>query len=324
MSKTALIFGISGQDGAFLARLLLSKGYIVHGTSRDSEINDFTCLKKLFIKDEIHFHSVSLTNFRNILEVIEKVNPNEIYNLAAQSSVGLSFEQPLQTLESIVNSTTNILEAIRFLGIESRFYNACSSEAFGEIGDSPANENTPFRPKSPYGVAKASAFWQVSIYRESYGLAACSGILFNHESNLRPQRFVTKKICKAAARIAMGSDEILTLGDLSIKRDWGWAPDYVNAMWKMLNKEKQEDFVISTGKLSSLSEFVACAFSVLDLNWENHVKSNPKLYRPSEIRSIFGSSQKALEKLNWKADKLMPEVASLMTLYELDILKKSK
>ena len=324
MSKTALIFGISGQDGAYLAQLLIGKGYTVHGTSRDVEINAFSTLRKLEIYENVNLHSVSLTDFRSILEVIEKVSPHEIYNLAGQSSVGLSFEQPLETLESISIGTINILESIRFLGIQSLFYNACSSEVFGETGDVPANENTPFRPKSPYGVAKASAFWKVAIYRESFGLAACSGILFNHESNFRPQRFVTKKICNAAARIAMGSDEKLILGDLSIKRDWGWAPEYVKGMWEMLNQKKQEDFVISTGRLSSLSEFVECAFSTLDLNWKNHVNSNAKFYRPSEIKSIYGSPKKALKKLNWKADKLMPEVARIMTLNELEILKKLK
>ena len=324
MSKTALIFGISGQDGAYLAQLLIDKGYKVHGTSRDVEINEFSALKKLAIYENVNLYSVSLTDFRSILEVIEKVAPNEIYNLAGQSSVGLSFEQPLETLESISIGTINILESIRFLGSKSLFYNACSSEVFGETGDSPANENTPFRPKSPYGVAKASAFWKVAIYRESFGLAACSGILFNHESNFRPQRFVTKKICNAAARIAMGSNEILTLGDLSIKRDWGWAPEYVKGMWEMLNQRNQEDFVISTGKLSSLSEFVECSFSTLGLNWKNHVNSNQKFYRPSEIKSIYGSSKKALQKLNWKADTLMPEVARIMTLNEFENLKKSK
>ena len=322
MTKIALIFGISGQDGAHLAELLISKGYVVHGTSRDAEINEFSSLKELGIKDDIKFHSVSLTDFKNTLEVIEKVSPKEIYNLAGQSSVGLSFEQPLQTLESIVIATINILESIRFLGIDSLFYNACSSEAFGETGNLPADENTTFRPKSPYGVAKASAFWQVANYRESYDLAVCSGILFNHESYLRPQRFVTRKICKAAARISMGSNEILTLGDLSIQRDWGWAPEYVKAMWGMLQQEKLEDFVISTGKLSFLSQFVDCAFSALGLNWRDHVHSVPELFRPSEIKAVYGCPEKAFKNLNWKANILMPEIAKLMSLKELENLKR--
>ena len=321
MNKTALIFGISGQDGAYLSQLLLQKGYKVHGTSRDAEVNNFSSLIYLGIKDLIKLHSVSLTDFRSVLQVLEKVKPNEIYNLSGQSSVGLSFEQPHETLESIAVATINILESIRFLGGNFLFYNASSSESFGETGDLPANEKTPFNPKSPYGVAKASSFWQVANYRESYDLFACSGILFNHESNLRPKRFVTRKICKAAARIALGSEEILNLGDISIKRDWGWAPEYVKAMWMMLQQERADDFVIATGYSSTLREFISYAFSALDLNWENYVKSNPKLYRPSEIQSVYGSPNKANEILNWSAEKTMPEIAKIMSLNEFELLK---
>ena len=321
MNKIALIFGISGQDGAFLASLLISKGYKVHGTSRDAEINNFQSLIELKIKNLIEFHSVSLTDFRSVLRVIERVAPNEIYNLSGQSSVGLSFEQPLETLESIAIATINILESMRFLGGDFHFYNASSSESFGDTGAFAANERTPFNPKSPYGVAKAAAFWQITNYRESYGLYACSGIMFNHESYLRPKRFVTRKICNAAARIALGSSEISKLGDISIKRDWGWAPEYVNAMWMMLQQEKADDFVIATGHLSSLREFISNAFSALDLNWEDYVTSNPELYRPSEIRSVYGSPKKANIKLNWIAERTMPEVAKLMSLNEFEFLK---
>ena len=324
MNKKALVFGISGQDGAFLANLLISKGYEVHGTSRDAEINTFLSLTKLGIKEKIFFHSVSLTDFRSTLQVIEKVSPDEIYNLAGQSSVGLSFAQPVETLESIATATINILESIRFLGGKFLFYNASSSESFGETGNLPADENTSFQPKSPYGVAKASAFWQVANYRESYGLFACSGILFNHESNLRPSRFVTKKICIAAAKIALGSNEKLNLGDISIKRDWGWAPEYVEAIWKMLQQQNAEDYVIATGKLSSLSDFINCAFSALDLNWHDHVLFDKNLYRPSEIKSVYGNPEKAFKKLHWKAKKLMPEVAKSMALNEYERLKNIK
>ena len=324
MNKVALIFGVSGQDGAYLSEFLIKKGYEVHGTSRDAEINDFKSLAQLGIKDLINFHSVSLTDFRSTLQVIEKVSPHEIYNLAGQSSVGLSFQQPVETLESIATATINILESMRFIGGNFLFYNASSSESFGETGDLPANENTPFNPKSPYGVAKASAFWQVANYRDSYGLFACSGIMFNHESNLRPKRFVTKKICKAAARIALGSNEILELGDLSIKRDWGWAPEYVQAMWAILQQKKAEDFVIATGEIYGLNDFIKYAFLSLNLNWEKYVISNPKLFRPSEIRSGYGSPLKANKKLAWKASKFMPEVAEKMTLYEFDKLKDTK
>ncbi len=321
MNKIALIFGISGQDGAFLASLLISKGYKVHGTSRDAEINNFQSLIELKIKNLIEFHSVSLTDFRSVLRVIERVAPNEIYNLSGQSSVGLSFEQPLETLESIAIATINILESMRFLGGDFHFYNASSSESFGDTGAFAANERTPFNPKSPYGVAKAAAFWQITNYRESYGLYACSGIMFNHESYLRPKRFVTRKICNAAARIALGSSEILKLGDITIKRDWGWAPEYVNAMWMMLQQEKADDFVIATGEVNTLREFISYAFSALDLNWEHYVTSNPKLYRPSEIRSVYGSPKKANTKLNWIAERTMPEVAKLMSLHEFESLK---
>lgn len=321
MSKVALIFGISGQDGAYLAKFLLEKGYEVHGTSRDAEISKFTSLSKLNIKDKINFHSVSLTDFRSTLEVLEKVGPKEIYNLAGQSSVSLSFEQPLETLESIGTATINILEAIRFLGGDFLFYNASSSECFGDTGNKPANEDTSFRPRSPYGVAKAAAYWQVANYRAAYGMHACSGIMFNHESILRPSRFVTQKICQSAARIALGQQSFLKLGDLSIKRDWGWAPEYVEAMWRMLQQKDAKDYVIATGQIYGLNEFVNEAFSSLNLDWEKYVIINDELKRPSEIRSGFGSPIKANSELNWHAKTYMPEIASIMTKHEFSLLK---
>ena len=321
MSKVALIFGISGQDGAYLAKFLLEKGYEVHGTSRDAEISKFASLSKLNIKDKINFHSVSLTDFRSTLEVLEKVGPKEIYNLAGQSSVSLSFEQPLETLESIGTATINILEAIRFLGGDFLFYNASSSECFGDTGNNPANEDTSFRPRSPYGVAKAAAYWQVANYRAAYGMHACSGIMFNHESILRPSRFVTQKICQSAARIALGQQSFLKLGDLSIKRDWGWAPEYVEAMWRMLQQKDAKDYVIATGQIYGLNEFVNEAFSSLNLDWEKYVIINDKLKRPSEIRSGFGSPIKANFELNWHAKTYMPEIARIMTEQEFSLLK---
>ena len=322
MSKIALIFGISGQDGAYLARYLIDKGYEVHGTSRDAEISRFSSLKELNILDNVTCHSVALTDFRSTLQVIDKVAPQEIYNLAGQSSVGLSFQQPVETLESIATATINVLETLRFLGGKIRFYNAGSSESFGDTEGEAAKEDTPFRPKSPYGVAKAAAFWQVDSYRESYGLYACSGILFNHESLLRPSRFVTRKICQAAARIALGSEEKLLLGDLSIQRDWGWAPEYVEAMWKMLQKDDPEDYVIATGRLTGLRDFVINAFSAVDLNWEKYTCLDDSLKRPSEIKAGYGCPSKAEKLLGWKAKTFMPEVASLMTRGELERLKK--
>jgi len=231
--KKALISGISGQDGAYLARLLLEKGYEVHGSARDAQMATFYNLRMLGVKEQIRFHSMALNDFRSVLQVLSKAQPDEIYNLAGQSSVGLSFDQPVETLESISVGTLNLLEAIRFTGRPIKLYNAGSSECFGNTGGQPADEETPFRPRSPYAVAKATAFWEVANYREAYNLFVCTGILFNHESPLRPERFVTKKIIKAACRIAAGSKEKLHLGNIAIARDWGNAAEYVGAMWSI-------------------------------------------------------------------------------------------
>lgn len=318
--KCALIFGISGQDGAYLARLLLERGYTVHGTSRDAEIAGFGSLTSLGIKDRIALHSAAPTDFRSVLQVVSRANPHEIYNLSGQSSVGLSFQQPVETLESIAVGTLNILECIRLLDRPTKFYNAGSGECFGDTGGQPANEATPFHPKSPYAVAKSAAFWEVANYRDSYGLYACSGILFNHESPLRPERFVTRKVTAAAARISLGSPEQLELGDLSVRRDWGWAPEYVEAMWTMLQQDNPDDFVIATGIPHSLEEFVSTAFSALGLDWQQHVRTNTSLHRPSEIRLGFGNASKAAALLGWKARTLMPEVVSRMVQSELMLL----
>lgn len=315
--KTALIFGISGQDGAYLARLLLGKGYAVHGTSRDAEMSGFSSLVALGIRESVSVHSASLSDFRSVLQVIDRVAPDEIYNLAGQSSVGLSFQQPVETLESIAAATLCVLEALRFLRMPIRFYNAGSSECFGDTGGSAADENTPFRPKSPYAVAKAAAYWEVASYRDSYGLFACSGILFNHESPLRPTRFVTRKIAAAVARIAKGSPELLALGDLDIRRDWGWAPEYVEAMWALLQQPEPTDYVIATGEAHSLSDFVRTAFSTAGLDWRDHVRSDPALLRPSEIRCGFGNAERAEKLLGWRAHTRMPEVAARMVEAEL-------
>lgn len=317
LGKTALIFGVSGQDGAYLAKLLLEQGYVVHGTSRDAEMSNFASLARLEIKDRIALHSVAPTDFRSVFQVISRSLPDEIYNLSGQSSVALSFQQPVETLESITVATLNILECIRLLDRPMRFYNAGSSECFGDTGGKPANELTPFQPRSPYAVAKSAAYWEVANYRDSYGLYACSGILFNHESPLRPTRFVTRKVVAAVARIARGSGEQLVLGDLAIRRDWGWAPEYVDAMWLMLQQEKPEDFVIATGVAHSLEEFVATAFRVLEMDWQPHVRTDTSLHRPSEIRCGFGDAQKAAAKLGWKASAQMPEVVARMVKAEV-------
>jgi GDPmannose 4,6-dehydratase len=310
--KRALISGISGQDGAYLAKLLLDKGYEVHGTARDAQMASFFNLRQLGIVERLTFHSMALNDFRSVLQVLAKVQPHEIYNLAGQSSVGLSFDQPVETLESISVGTLNLLEAIRFTGRSIRFYNAGSSECFGNTEGQPANEETPFRPRSPYAVAKSTAFWEVANYREAYNLFACTGILFNHESPLRPERFVTKKIIKAACRIAAGSSEKLHLGNISIARDWGSAEEYVEAMWLMLQQEQPEDFVIATGETNTLEDFVAAVFQAVGLVWRDHVISDPSLLRPSEIMVSRGNPAKALQKLGWRATLTMRDVITLI------------
>lgn len=315
--KKALICGISGQDGAYLAQLLLSKGYEVHGTSRDAQMSTFSNLQSLGIFADLRLVSMSLNDFRSVLQTLVNVDPDEVYNLAGQSSVGLSFQQPVETLESISVGTLNLLEAIRFTGKPIRFYNASSAECFGENDGTPASETTAFRPRSPYAVAKSAAFWEVANYREAYGLFAASGILFNHESPLRPERFVTRKIVAAACRIASGSTEKLYLGNLDIQRDWGWAPEYVDAMWRILNREVPEDFVIATGKTNGLREFVSCAFSQFNMDWRDYVIHDQSLIRPSEILIGSANPKKAEEKLNWKAQFHMTDVIKNMIKNEL-------
>jgi GDPmannose 4,6-dehydratase len=310
--KTALICGISGQDGAYLAKFLLEKGYSVCGTSRDCQVSSFRNLLRLGIREQIKYESLVPTDFRSVLQVISKIQPNEIYNLAGQTSVGLSFEQPVETLESIATGTLNFLEAIRFTGAPIKFYNAGSSESFGDIGDVPADENTPFRPRSPYAVAKSTAFWQVANYREAYNIFACSGILFNHESPLRPQRFVTQKIIAAACAMAKGSNQQLRLGNISVIRDWGWAPEYVEAMYLMMQHEQPDDYVIATGQSYSLEEFVAETFKCLGLDWKERVITDKSLLRPTDLAISKSNPSKAKEKLGWEAKYQMPDVVGMM------------
>jgi GDPmannose 4,6-dehydratase len=314
----ALICGISGQDGAYLARLLLEKGYEVSGSSRDAQVSNFSNLARLGIKESVRLESMALNDFRSVLQVVHRIQPDEIYNLAGQSSVALSFEQPVETLESIMSATINLMEAIRFLDRPIRFYNAGSGECFGDTLGIAANEDTPFRPRSPYAVAKSAAFWQVANYREAYGLYASTGILFNHESPLRPERFVTKKIVAAACRIAKGSKERLRLGNTSINRDWGWAPEYVEAMWRMLQGNHAADFVIATGKSHSLGDFADYAFRYFGLDWREHTDIDPSIFRPTDILFGCGNAQKALLLTGWKAITEMPEVIKQMIVAELE------
>ena len=277
----------------------------------------FQNLIRLSIRDQVRLESVMLTDFRSVIQALIKIQPDEVYNLASQSSVGLSFQQPVETFESISIGTLNLLEAIRFASPSTKFYNACSSECFGNTGDTAADENTPFRPRSPYAVAKAASFWEVAIYREAYGLFACSGILFNHESPLRPERFVTKKIVAAACRIAAGKREKLHLGNISIQRDWGWAQEYVEAMWLMMQQEKPDDFVIATGESNSLENFVATVFSCVGLDWYDHVVIDPELKRPTDLEVGRGNPAKARKNFGWEARYKMKDVVQMMMDSEL-------
>jgi len=312
MSKTALICGVTGQDGAYLAQLLLSKGYKVIGTSRDAEASTFTNLDKLGIKSQVTLTSMSLNDFRSVLQVITKCEPVEIYNLAGQTSVGLSFSQPVETMESISAGVLNLLEAVRFTNKKIRVYNAGSGEAFGDTGDEPANEETAFRPRSPYAVAKAAGFWQVANYREAYDLFACTGLLFNHESSLRPQRFVTQKIINGTKEIAAGNLKSMVLGNLDIARDWGWAPEYVVAMWMMLQTQTADDYVIATGTSYSLEQFVEKAFEPYGLDWKKYVQVDKSFFRPLDIHISKADPSKAKAQLGWQAKIRLDQVISKM------------
>jgi GDPmannose 4,6-dehydratase len=314
--RVALIVGVTGQVGAYLARYLLRKGYRVHGTSRDAALARVEGLATLGISDQVTLHSLSPVDASSVTRVIEKVAPDEVYSLAGQSSVSLSFSQPIDTLEGIVFGTINLLEGLRRVDPKIRFYCAGSSECFGDTGLRPATELTAFRPKSPYGIAKAAAISLVANYRDSYGLFAGSGILFNHESPLRPARFVTRKVAAAAARIAQGSGERLSLGNLAVHRDWGWVPDYVEAMWAILQYDTPDDFVIASGVSHSLEEFVALAFAEVGLDWREHVDQDQALQRPSDITYSAGDPSKAGRILGWRAKVSFAEIVTRMVRAE--------
>jgi GDPmannose 4,6-dehydratase len=306
------VTGVSGQDGAYLTKLLLEKGYTVCGTSRDAQIASFRNLDRLKVREHVRLESVALNDFRSVIQILFKIQPDEIYNLAGQSSVGLSFDQPVETQDSIYLATLNLLEAIRFTGKNIKLYNACSSECFGDLKNEAATEESPFRPRSPYAVAKAAAFWQVSNYREAYHIFACSGILFNHESPLRPARFVTRKIAAAARRIAKGELRELRLGNIEVQRDWGWAPEYVQAMYLMLQQDKADDYIIATGETRPLRDFVELAFKHAGLDWRKHVVIDQSLFRPTELLVGKANPAKAAAQLGWSAQFHMDDVARMM------------
>jgi len=297
--KKALIIGISGQDGTLLAKYLIDNNYEVYGTSRDFEITSFEGLKKLNIFNGIKIYSMILNDFRSVIKVIDSVRPTEIYNLAGQTSVGYSFLQPVETIESIINGCLNVLEAVKFLKLNCKIFNPCSSECYGNSLDI-SNELTPFNPLSPYAVAKTSSYWLTSNYRNSYGIYTCSGILSNHESFLRSERFVTMKIINTAKRISNGKQDKLELGDISIIRDWGCAEEYVKGMHLMLQQENPEDLIISTEKSISLEDFVKYTFEKYNLDYKKYLIINDNLKRPSDIKVSNLSSSKLFDKLNWK------------------------
>ena len=318
----ALIFGISGQDGVYLSQFLLKKGYKVFGTSRDTKSNNLNNLKKINKENQIEITSLNLKDFKSVLKHIDILRPNEIYKLSGLTSVSLSFEKPIEALESITNVTLNILEAILFIDPTIKYYNASSSECFGDTGKFSANEETPFKPCSPYGVAKTAAHLLVKNYRETRKLFASNGILFNHESPIRSLNFVTQKIVYAALKISAGNKERLKLGNLEISRDWGWAPDYVDAMWRIIQQPKGDDFVIATSKTISLEQFVEKTFKFFNLNWIDHVDKDNSLLRPLEIKMSKGNPSKAEKTLGWVATKNVDDVIKELCLSAKKFIEK--
>jgi GDPmannose 4,6-dehydratase len=322
--RRALICGISGQDGTYLARLLLERGYEVWGSSRDAELNTFANLRRLGIYERVQLVSLNPGDIGGMLGLLRRVRPDEVFSLAGQSSVGLSFEQPIETLESIALGTLNLLEAIRLSDLPVRFYNAGSTECFGDTGDGCATEASPFSPRSPYAVAKASAYWMVANYRQAYGIFACTGILSNHDSPLRPRRFVTRKIVHAAALLAVGREVRLSLGNLSVERDWGWAPDYVEAIAAMLQQESPQDYIIATGKSYPLIEFVETAFRLAGKEWREFVSVDEQLLRPTDIVRNKVDPSKAARQIGWRATFSMPDVVAKMLEHEIADLGRAE
>ena len=316
MSKTALITGITGQDGAYLAQLLLDQGYEVHGMVRRSSSDRFDRIEPLI--DDITLHQADLLDQLSIVRLIEATSPDEIYNLAAQSFVPTSFEQPLLTGEFTALGVTRMLEAIRQVSTEIRFYQASSSEMFGTVQETPQRETTPFWPRSPYGVAKVYGHWITVNYRESYDIFACSGILFNHESPLRGKQFVTRKISDAVARIKLGKQGKLSLGNLDAERDWGFAGDYVRAMWLMMQQDTPDDYVVSTGQRHTVRDFCRVAFDHVGLNWEDHVEIDPAFLRPADVNTLCGDFSKAHENLGWQPEVTFEQLVQMMVDTDLD------
>jgi GDPmannose 4,6-dehydratase len=310
MARRALITGITGQDGAYLAEFLLEKGYEVHGMVRRASTENFERIASLHHRVELH--QADLLDQLSMVILLREIRPQEVYNLAAQSFVPTSWLQPLLTGEFTALGVTRLLEAIRLVDPTIRFYQASSSEMFGKVNQEPQNEQTPFWPRSPYGVAKVYGHWITVNYRESYDFFACSGILFNHESPLRGKEFVTRKVSDAVARIKLGAGEKLRLGNLDAMRDWGFAGDYVRAMWMMLQQDQPGDFVIATGEKHSVRELVEMAFGHVGLDWQDHVETDPKLLRPAEVNTLRGDATKAREVLGWEPTVSFSELVRMM------------
>lgn len=315
--KTALITGITGQDGSYLAELLLEKGYKVYGLVRRTSTPIMVNIEH--IRDEIELISGDITDLSSLIRIVEEIQPDEVYNLAAQSFVGTSWEQPILTGNVTGLAVTNMLEAVRIAKPDARFYQASSSEMFGKVVETPQKETTPFYPRSPYGVAKLYGHWITVNYRESFDMYACSGILFNHESPRRGVEFVTRKITDAVARIKLGLADELRLGNLDSKRDWGFAGDYVKAMWLMLQQDSPKDFVISTGETHTVEEFVEIAFSHVGLDWKDYVVIDPKFVRPAEVDLLLGDCTKAKDSLGWELEVSFEQLVKMMVDSDLKI-----
>src|SRR2546423_6028727 len=329
MSKRALVTGITGQDGSFLTEFLLEKGYEVYGIIRRASSFNTDRINHLYQDPHapdtrLRLIYGDLNDSSSLNAILRNPQPDEIYNLGAQSHVRVSFDIPEYTAEVTGVGTVRILEAIREAGIKPKFYQASSSELFGKVVESPQTERTPFYPRSPYACAKAYAYYITVNYRESYGLFACNGILFNHESERRGETFVSRKITRAATRIKLGLQDKLYLGNLDAKRDWGYARDYVDAMWLMLQAEEPDDYVIATGKTHSIREFLDEAFGLLDLNWKEYVEIDPRYYRPTEVDLLLGDSTKARRVLGWEPKVNFKELVRLMVEYDLDLARHEK
>jgi len=319
--KSALITGITGQDGSYLADLLLAKGYEVHGIVRRASTENFERIEHLAGK--VTLHQADLLDQLSIIDALKAAKPQEVYNLAAQSFVPTSWQQPVLTGEFTAIGVTRMLEAIRLLDPKGiRFYQASSSEMFGKVVETPQTEKTPFYPRSPYGVAKVYGHWITVNYRESYGIYASSGILFNHESPRRGREFVTRKITDGVARIKLGMEKDLRLGNLEAKRDWGYAADYVQAMWLMLQQSQPDDYVVATGETHSVREFIEAAFACVDLNWQKHVVTDPAFLRPAEVDMLVGNPAKARQKLGWKPEVSFRGLVEMMVKADLERLRK--